>query len=275
MKYMNFPKENGNEVKIIKSILIAFSMYSRIPVPQFKWEEEEYSHAISFLPLVGIVIGAAEIGAWRLCCLFSVPVFVTALIMCLLPIVLTGGFHLDGYMDVCDALSSYSGRERSLEIMKDPHIGAFAVIGFARFSILFVAAAFMLAWEGEGKPKFAGIYQFALLFVFVRALCGVLSLCLPKAKSDGMLSREAGMTTGADFMFLTFLASVSGLLTIYINVTAGVLTFAAILVFCFYYSYLCKKKFGGVTGDTAGMFIARGELIGLLVLAIYFFVVRI
>ena len=95
MKYMNLPEENGKEVRIIKSILIAFSMYSRIPVPQFRWEEEEYSHAISFLPLIGIVIGAAEIGVWRLCCLFGVPVFVTALLLCLVPIVITGGFHLD------------------------------------------------------------------------------------------------------------------------------------------------------------------------------------
>ena len=118
---MNLLEETGKEVRIIKSILIAFSMYSRIPVPQFKWEEEEYSHAISFLPLIGLVIGAAEIGVWRLCCRFGVPVFVTVLLLCLVPIVITGGFHLDGYMDVCDALSSYSGRERSLEIMKIFH----------------------------------------------------------------------------------------------------------------------------------------------------------
>ena len=262
-------------MKIIKSILIAFSMYSRIPVLQFKWEEEEYSHAISFLPFVGIVIGGLEIGVWRLCCSFGVPLFVTALLLCIVPIVITGGFHLDGYMDVCDALSSYSGRERSLEIMKDPHIGAFAVIGFARFGLLFVMSAYLLVFSGEGKPDHMGIYQFALLFVFVRALCGVLSLVLPKAKSDGMLSREAGMTTQADFMFLTLIASASGLFMVYVNMVSGGLCFVALLVFCFYYSCLCKKKFGGVTGDTAGMFIARGELIGLLVLAVYFFVVRV
>ena len=262
-------------MKIIKSILIAFSMYSRIPVPQFKWEEEEYSHAISFLPFIGIVIGAAEIGVWRLCCLFGVPVFVTALLLCLVPIVMTGGFHLDGYMDVCDALSSCSGRERSLEIMKDPHIGAFAVIGFARYCLLFVIGTYMLAFSGEGKTAYMGICQFALLFVFVRSMCGVLCLVLPKAKSDGMLSREAGMTTGADFMFLTLLTSVSGLFMVYINVMAGALAFAALIIFCFYYSWLCKKKFGGVTGDTAGMFVARGELIGLLVIAVYFFVIRV
>ena len=262
-------------MRIIKSILIAFSMYSRIPVPQFKWEEEEYSHALSFLPFIGIVIGALEAGVWRLCCMFDIPVFVTASLLCLVPIVITGGFHLDGYMDVCDALSSYSGRERSLEIMKDPHIGAFAVIGFARFSLLFIAAVYLLSWAGEGKPDFGGIYLFALIFVFVRALCGVLSLCLPKAKSDGMLSREAGGSSNTDFLFMTFEAAVSGLLMIYLDRAAGISVFAALIVFCFYYRYLCLKKFGGVTGDTAGMFVARGELIGLMVLAVYYIVVRL
>ena len=88
-------------------------------------------------------------------------------------------------------------------------------------------------------------------------------------------SREAGKTGSADFMFLTFLASVSGLFMIYINLMAGALAFLALIIFCFYYAYLCNKKFGGVTGDTAGMFVARGELIGLLVLAVCFFVVRL
>ena len=159
--------------------------------------------------------------------------------------------------------------------MNDPHSGAVAVIGCARFYLLFILGAYLLAYAGDGDADYMGIYLFALLFVFVRALCGVLSLVLPKAKSDGMLSREAGKTGSADFLFLTFLASVSGLFMIYINLMAGVFAFLALIIFCFYYAYLCNKKFGGVTGDTAGMFVARGELIGLLVLAVCFFVVRL
>jgi adenosylcobinamide-GDP ribazoletransferase len=262
-------KENGQRVKILKSLLIAFSLYSRIPMPQFEWQEDEYGHAISFLPLVGLVIGAAEIGMWKLCLYMGAPVFVKAVALCLVPLVITGGFHLDGYMDVCDALSSYSGPERSLEIMKDPHIGAFAVIGLARFGLLFLTGAYLLVY-GNGE---APVYMFALLFVFVRALCGVMSLVLPKAKKDGMLAVETGHGGSVDFTFLTFQAAASGVFIIYMNLTAGTIVFAALMCFCFYYAYLCKKKFGGVTGDTAGMFIVRGELLGLLVLAVYFLVV--
>ena len=45
-----------------------------------------------------------------------------------IPLLVTGGFHLDGYMDTMDALHSYQKKEKKLEILKDPHIGAFSVI---------------------------------------------------------------------------------------------------------------------------------------------------
>ena len=47
-------------MKILKRIAIAFSMYSRIPMPIFEWEDDDYKKAIAFLPLVGLVIGLIE-----------------------------------------------------------------------------------------------------------------------------------------------------------------------------------------------------------------------
>lgn len=40
----------------------------------------------------------------------------------------TGGIHLDGLLDTADALSSYKTKEEKLEILKDSHAGAFAII---------------------------------------------------------------------------------------------------------------------------------------------------
>ena len=51
----------------------------------------------------------------------------------------TGGVHVDGLLDTSDALSSWQERERRLEILKDSHAGAFAVI---------TACAFFLIWYG-------------------------------------------------------------------------------------------------------------------------------
>lgn len=56
------------------------------------------------------------------------------------PLIITGGFHVDGFMDTMDALHSYQPRERKLEILKDSHIGAFSVIKLAEFGLIYVAA---------------------------------------------------------------------------------------------------------------------------------------
>ena len=55
-----------------------------------------------------------------------------------IPILITGGFHVDGFLDTCDALHSYQPRERKLEILKDSHIGAFAVIMLALYGLIFL-----------------------------------------------------------------------------------------------------------------------------------------
>ncbi len=55
----------------------------------------------------------------------------------LIPVWITGGIHLDGYADTCDALSSYGDREKKLEILKDPHCGAFAVIRLCSYFLAY------------------------------------------------------------------------------------------------------------------------------------------
>ena len=44
-------------------------------------------------------------------------------------VALTRALHLDGFMDSCDALLGGFDRERRLAILRDPNVGAFAVIG--------------------------------------------------------------------------------------------------------------------------------------------------
>ena len=104
---------------IFNSLIIAIAMYSKIPMPQAEWNEKNMRYAMCFFPVVGVVIGAAEFAAgyallhWLHCkpLLFSVA-------MTLIPVLITGGIHLDGFADTVDAMSSYAERERRLEILK-------------------------------------------------------------------------------------------------------------------------------------------------------------
>lgn len=119
--------------KMWNSFKIAFSMYSKIPMPQSEWTDENMSLAMCFFPWVGAVIGLAswvvyQAGGWladRQETLSSgIPgssnLFLTILLV-LIPIFITGGIHLDGFLDTQDALSSYQPMERRLEILKDSH----------------------------------------------------------------------------------------------------------------------------------------------------------
>jgi len=120
---------------VLQTIAVAFAMFSAIPVPQFDWNEKNMRYAMCAFPLIGVVIGAA----WCVCGALPLPGFAKAAGFALIPVWITGGIHLDGYADTCDALSSYGDREKKLEILKDPHCGAFAVIRLCSYFLAYFA----------------------------------------------------------------------------------------------------------------------------------------
>ena len=116
----------------MKTYLHAFamcqSMFCAIPAPQV-WDEKAKDKMLLFLPVVGLEIGAIwAILAW-LCRLLNLPQLMAAIVLCACPYVTTGFLHLDGFMDVTDAVKSWRSLERRREILKDSHVGSFAVIG--------------------------------------------------------------------------------------------------------------------------------------------------
>lgn len=90
-----------------------------------------------FFPVVGVIIGALVFGAGQLILRYTEcgKLFFAA-VMTMIPVAVTGGIHLDGFADTIDAVSSYKDREKKLEILKDPHTGAFAVIGLCAYFLL-------------------------------------------------------------------------------------------------------------------------------------------
>ena len=72
-----------------------------------------------------------------LCGRFGFNTSVYAVVMTALPVLVSGGIHTDGFIDTVDALSSYGDKEKKLEILKDPHTGAFAIIGAVMYYLLF------------------------------------------------------------------------------------------------------------------------------------------
>ena len=111
-------------MSIINSLFIALSMYSRIPVPRVDWEKENMRYAMCFFPMIGVVIGAVMYLAGWLLDKTSVGGLFRGVVVTLIPIMITGGIHMDGFMDTMDALGSWGVRDKGLAIRKESLAGA-------------------------------------------------------------------------------------------------------------------------------------------------------
>lgn len=114
-------------------------MFCAFPAPQV-WDEKARDSMLLFFPAVGLLIGAVWAALAWLCTWLRLPALVTGLLLCAYPYLATGFIHLDGFMDVTDALRSWRDLERRREILKDSHVGSFAVIGV----VLLLLAQFVL-----------------------------------------------------------------------------------------------------------------------------------
>ena len=107
------------------------------------------------LPLVGLVIGGAEWLWFLFRSWLSFGPVLHGVGMTLIPLLLTGGIHLDGFMDTVDALKSHAAPEKKRAILKDPHAGAFAVIGLAAYLLLWFGLCVELPCR-DLAPRAAG-----------------------------------------------------------------------------------------------------------------------
>src|SRR5215207_11438015 len=125
----------------MRSLRIAFGLMTTLPVrlPN-DWSAGDSGRASVWYPFVGLVIGAITWLVWR-GALFALPPLVAGMVTLVIWVVLTGGLHLDGLADCCDGLLASTSAERRLEIMKDPRLGAFGVIGL--IMVLFLKATIL------------------------------------------------------------------------------------------------------------------------------------
>lgn len=213
-------------------------------------------YALCAFPLIGAVCG----GLWCLVGVLPVPELVRAAGFCLVPVLVTGGIHLDGFADTCDALSSYGDAEKKLEILKDPHCGAFAVIRLCTYFILY----FALCASVKFTVRFGVVWILAL--TLERAFSGLAVASFPMAKNTGLAHTFAEAADRITVRrVLIIYTIVLGAAMLVLGGWAAVL--AALLVFWRYYA-VSKKQFGGITGDLAGWFLQRAELAMLAALAV-------
>ena len=267
-------------MRILKIFCMAFSTYSRIPMPQVKWEEKNADYVICFYPLVGLVVGISEAAWLKVAWMKEISFVVTALIMIAIPILLTGGIHLDGLIDTADARHSYLPKEEKLRILKDPHVGAFGVIRLLLYLILVLAGLQLVTGRTaadaltERSSARLSVTVFTVLIPFwSRIMCAYTSVWFPKAKRDGMLQSVTGgkrkIQTAILSVWAVLCVAIPFLLLPYPMEWARLaILIVADLVLIAWYHRMAIKEFGGVTGDLAGWLLCMLEAVGVMILVI-------
>ena len=247
---------------IFESIIISFSMYSKIPMPYVQWKEENMKYAMCFFPLVGLAIGIV-MGAWMYLAL-GIGNILFAGIATIIPVIISGGIHIDGFCDTVDARSSHQSAERKLEILKDPHIGAFALI----YCVVYFIAVFSF-WT-EININMDTIIFIALGFMLSRAFSAVSIVTFKCSKNSGLAymfsnAAEKQVVKKSMFVYIVMIFNIM----LFINSLLAIITIL-LTILCFVkYKKMSYNEFGGITGDLAGYFLQMLELILLIAVVIF------
>ena len=246
--------------KPLTAFMMAWGTYLAIPCPYKVWDDAMRPWQIVFLPVVGLVAGVI----WAGCAALFARLGFTGMLAAAVPFLVTGFFHLDGFLDCCDAILSRRDLKTRQKILKDSRVGAFAVVS----AILL----FLLSFASLADTEFSYIWPALLLIpVTTRCMAGVAVESFAPMKTSQYAGTFAAAKTKkqrnlllgmyllamlADFAFL-FARPACALAAAWAGLTA--------ILAC----RMARRNLGGMSGDIAGFAVTLGELSGLLILAIF------
>ncbi|MGI6684781.1 MAG: adenosylcobinamide-GDP ribazoletransferase [Bacillota bacterium] len=236
---------------MIKEILIVFTFLTRIPFRiNFSYGAEEMGRTSRYFPLVGLIIG---LFVAIVIYLFSFIDYQLAAVLGLLTgIILTGGLHLDGFMDTADGIFSARTREQMLEIMKDSRVGAHGVTA----CVILLLLKFVLYGIVE-KNHLDIFWLIPMAFIFSRWAMAYAILFFPGARNQGLGYIFITYKRNSDFP----IASILTILPVIIFqhwMTLIPLILSFFLVWLYLRSIL--KILGGLTGDIYGSLAETSEV---------------
>lgn len=239
----------------MKSFITALQFLTRIHLKnQPDLTIEDFGRSTKFFPLVGAILGFIYLlAAWCLIAVFGWANFVTTILV-LLPVLVTGGLLLDGYMDTADGVFSARDRERKLEIMKDSRVGSFGVIA--------LVALMMIDWTVLRDIKLVLIMTALFIMPVIGRMAMVMVIAFfPYARKEGMGKAFADMADKET-------VAIAGITTILFVVPWGQAAIAALaagLGFAWLLGAWLTSKLGGLTGDTYGAIETLTETMVLVV----------
>lgn len=246
-------------MKILESIVVAFQFLTRLYLPiNVEWDTTNLRRSLMWFGLVGAFIGVILAGAMTLFNRFDLIPAVSAIIILLIWIFITGGMHIDGISDMADGFFSMRDKEKTLEIMKDSHVGAFGVI----------TIVFLLLIKFEMLKEFIitekNVWLLILPPTIARIAAGLVLSFYETTKKSG-LGYTFHSSDPRIFWAIGFIVTliISSILNIKSLIFIGIAILASNLM-----ALWAKKKIGGLNGDIYGAIVETVEVIGMVFICV-------
>lgn len=245
---------------MISDFLAAIAFLTRLPVGRwFAPDAKQVARSERWFPLVGALLGCIYGGAVWLCAPYFSPL-VVAILICALDAWLTGAMHLDGLADTADGFGGGSSREDVLRIMRDHAIGSYGAV--AVVLAIGLKAAAVAALIGFGRA----ISALVVACVLGRWSAVLLSVMHPYARPP---AADGRLTAGSPARFVgrteLVIATASAIaLSVVCGGWRGAAACGLAAAASMSWGWRCRRRIGGVTGDTLGAGIVAAECLVLL-----------
>ncbi len=224
------------------NFLAALSFLTVIPLPRRREvSPEQVGKSLVYFPVVGIIIGLILAGLYWLLRLILPSAVVSGLLLIFL-VVLTGGLHLDGFVDTCDAIAGHKPPEARRQIMRDSRAGALGMVGVCCLLIVKYVSL-------NSVPESLMMATLGLMPVVSRWVMVYAIFAHPYARSSGLGKVFKEMASRRRFVVATLIAVA---VAIALARLPGLIIMLGVWVIAAAMAAYLKGKFSGLTGDTYG-----------------------
>lgn len=239
---------------MLRRFFIALQFLTRFPVPRLETSPEnsgnDLGKAAAFFPLVGVIVGLSAALAFVLL-QRVLPLSVAVLGAMIVAAFLTNGLHEDGFADVFDGFGGGWSRERTLEIMRDSHIGVYGVL-----ALIFLILGKLHLLSALSPPQ---IWRWLIVgHVAGRWAPVALGAWLPPASSVGLGRLVARRTGALELIVGTITVVVALLLTL--SWQAALAAFGVTALVTLLSGLHFRRRLNGITGDCMGAAIQFTEI---------------
>lgn len=236
----------------MRALAAAMAFLTRIPVAGAgSFTAEDAGRAARWFPLVGLLLGAVWVLLLRLLAP-RLPAEVIAVLMVLAEALLTGALHMDGLADTADGFGGGRTREEILRIMRDHAIGSYGAVALILLIALKVTVMGALARSQNAVPY--------LMLAPVLGRWSIVPLCrwLPYARETPSVASHIGT------LELAWASVIAAGVAAHFASWNCVACWVTVCAMTASFGWFCRRRIGGITGDTLGANVQLSESVVLL-----------